>query len=79
MDNGLITHAVLESLAGTTAFQRDRALARVAEVIAREASTTNRWKPKPSAPDISLHVEIALWEKDIDAKLLDSVARSAAN
>ncbi|MDO8436698.1 MAG: SWIM zinc finger family protein [Nitrosomonadaceae bacterium] len=47
--------------------QRDRALARVAEVIAREASTTNRWKPKPSAPNYSLRVEIALWEKDLYA------------
>ncbi len=47
--------------------QRDRALARVAEVIAREASTTTRWKPKPSMPNYSLRVEIALWEKDIDA------------
>ncbi len=47
--------------------QRDRALARVAEVIAREASITNRWKPKPSTPNYSLRVEIALWEKDFDA------------
>lgn len=47
--------------------QRDRALARVAEVIAREAATTTRWKPKPSTPNHSLRVEIALWEKDLDA------------
>ena len=47
--------------------QRDRALARVAEVIAREATTTTRWKPKPSTPNYSLRVEIALWEKDLDA------------
>lgn len=47
--------------------QRNRALARVAEVIAREASTTSRWKPKPSAPNYSLRVEIALWENDLDA------------
>ncbi len=47
--------------------QRNRALAWVAEVIAREASTTSRWKPKPSAPNYSLRVEIALWEKDLDA------------
>lgn len=47
--------------------QRDRALARVAEVIAQEASTTSRWKPKPSTPNYSLRVEIALWEKDLDA------------
>lgn len=47
--------------------QRGRALARVAEVIAREASTTSRWKPKPSTPNYSLRVEIALWEHDLDA------------
>lgn len=47
--------------------QRIRALAQVAEVIAREASTTSRWKPKPSTPNYSLRVEIALWEQDLDA------------
>ena len=47
--------------------QRDRALARVAELIAREASTTSRWKPKPSTPNYSLRMEIALWEQDLDA------------
>lgn len=47
--------------------QRNRALARIAETIAREASTTSRWKPKPSVPNYSLRVEVALWEKDLDA------------
>ncbi len=47
--------------------QRNRALAWVAEVIAREASATSRWKPKPSTPNYSLRVEIALWENDLDA------------
>lgn len=47
--------------------QRNRALAWVAEVIAREANTTSRWKPKPSVPNTSLRVEIALWENDFDA------------
>lgn len=47
--------------------QRNRALAWDAEVIAREASTTSRWKPKPSTPNYSLRVEIALWEQDLDA------------
>ncbi len=47
--------------------QRNRALAWVAEVIAREASATSRWKPKPSTPNYSLRVEIALWENDPDA------------
>lgn len=40
--------------------QRSRALTFVAEVIARVATTTTRWKPKPSTPDHSLRVEIAL-------------------
>ncbi len=47
--------------------QRDRALARVTEIIAREASATSHWKPKPSTPNHSLRVEIALWEQDLDA------------
>lgn len=47
--------------------QRKRALAWVTEVIAREASATSRWKPKPSTPNTSLRVEIALWEEDLDA------------
>lgn len=47
--------------------QRERALARVAEVIADQAAVTTRWKPKPSLPDYSLRVEIALWENDLDA------------
>jgi len=47
--------------------QRERALIKVVEMIAREAATTNRWKPKPSAPDYSLRVQIALWEQDLDA------------
>ncbi|MCF7964389.1 MAG: hypothetical protein K9L79_02495 [Methylobacter tundripaludum] len=47
--------------------QRERALAWVAEVIAAEAAVTNRWRPKPSIPNYSLRVEIALWEDDLDA------------
>lgn len=47
--------------------QRERALARVAEVIADQAAFTTFWKPKPSLPDYSLRVEIALWENDLDA------------
>ncbi len=47
--------------------QRDRALAKVAEDIAQEANTTTRWKPKPSTPNYSIRMEIALWEKDLDA------------
>lgn len=59
-------HAVAEQI-GVWPAQRDRALARVAEVIAGEAAFTTRWKPKPSIPDYSLPVEIALWEGDLDA------------
>ncbi|MDD5410677.1 MAG: hypothetical protein PHF31_04570 [Methylobacter sp.] len=47
--------------------QHERALARAAEVIAAEAAVTNRWRPKPSIPNYSLRVEIALWEDDLDA------------
>jgi len=60
----------LHDIAGTLGLwpeQRNRALTWVAEVIAREANTTSRWKPKPSAPNTSLRVEIALWEQDLDA------------
>ncbi len=47
--------------------QRERTLTKLADTIAREAAMTSRWKPKPSAPNYSLRVEIALWEKDLDA------------
>jgi uncharacterized Zn finger protein len=59
-------HDVADTL-GLWPEQRNRALAWVAEMIAREAGTTSRWKPKPSTPNYSLRVEIALWEKDTDA------------
>jgi uncharacterized Zn finger protein len=47
--------------------QRERALTQLAGAIAREAATTSQWKPKQPAPNYSLRVEIALWEKDLDA------------
>lgn len=47
--------------------QRELALAKLAVIITREAAATTRWKPKPSAPNYSLRVEIALWEEDLDA------------
>ncbi|WP_287695069.1 cryptochrome/photolyase family protein [Accumulibacter sp.] len=47
--------------------QRELALTRLDDSMAREAATTNRWKPKPSVPNQSLRVEIALWEEDLDA------------
>jgi uncharacterized Zn finger protein len=59
-------HKVAKQL-GVWPEQRERALAWVAEVIARNAAATNRWNPKPSIPNYSLRVEIALWESDIDA------------
>lgn len=59
-------HAVAGKL-GLWPAQRDRALDKVAEVVSREAGMTNRFKPKPSTPNHSLRVEIALWEKDLAA------------
>jgi len=59
-------HGVAKHL-GIWPAQRSRALALVSDAGAREAARTNHWKPKPSAPDHSLRVEIALWEKDLDA------------
>lgn len=47
--------------------QRERALARLDKVIADAAAATNRWHPKPSIPDYSVRVAIALWEDDLDA------------
>lgn len=47
--------------------QRKRALAWLDQVITKEAASTSRWKPKPSLPNTSLRVSIALWEKDLDA------------
>lgn len=47
--------------------QRERALAHLAAAIARAASQTTRWQPKPSAPDLSQRLAIALWEGDLEA------------
>ncbi len=59
-------HAVAGQL-GVWPRQRERALERVGEVIAGEAAVVNHWRPKPSMPNYSLRVEIALWEDDLDA------------
>jgi len=59
-------HAVAEQL-DIWPEQRERALARIGNIIADQAAFTTRWKPKPSIPDYSLRVEIALWENDLDA------------
>jgi uncharacterized Zn finger protein len=67
---GLEHYKKLHDVAGKLGLwpeQRERALAWVAAVIAREAGATSRWKPKASAPNHSLRVEIALWEQDLDA------------
>jgi uncharacterized Zn finger protein len=45
--------------------QRQRALALVETVVLRDANEITRWKPKPTLPDWSLRVEIALWENDL--------------
>ncbi len=67
---GLETFKKLHDVAwklGIWPAQRERALAKLAEVTASEAAATSRWKPKPSMPNYSLRVSIALWEKDLDA------------
>ncbi len=47
--------------------QRDRALAKVAEVAWDAPRHWHRTLPKPSTPDSSLRLAIALWERDLDA------------
>jgi len=59
-------HAVAIKL-GVWPMQRERALMLLDEVISREANQTSRYKPKPSRPDRSRRVAIALWESDLDA------------
>ena len=66
----LQTFSKLQAVAGklgTWPVQRERALSGLDDSIAREAAMTNRWKPKPSVPNQSLPVDIALWEEDLDA------------
>lgn len=46
--------------------RRQRAVALIETVVLREANEITRWKPKPTPPDRSLRVEIALGEKDLD-------------
>ncbi len=58
-------HTVAEPL-GVWPEQRERALARVAEVIAGQAAFTLPRQSKPATPDYSLRLEIALWENDLD-------------
>jgi uncharacterized Zn finger protein len=66
----LQTFSKLHEVAGKLGIwpvQRERALSRLDDSIAREAAMTNRWKRTPSVPNHSLRVEIALWEEDLDA------------
>ncbi|MBK1718911.1 SWIM zinc finger family protein [Thiocystis violacea] len=58
--------------------QRERALAWLEEHIQAEAAKTSQWRPKPSAPNYSPRVEIALWEQDPDAGL-EAIARGACD
>jgi uncharacterized Zn finger protein len=67
---GLEPYKKLHEVAGKLGIwpaQRERALAWLDQAIAKEAASTNRWKPKPSTPNYSLRVSIALWEEDLDA------------
>ena len=65
LEHYLKLHDVAGQL-GTWPEQRERALIKVDEFIAREAAATSRWRPKPTAPDYSLRLQIALWEEDLD-------------
>lgn len=47
--------------------QRQRALERIDAVIMQTAAIINQRQKTPAVPDQSLRVEVALWEKDLDA------------
>lgn len=67
---GLEPYKKLHEVAGKLGIwpaQRERALAWLDQTITKEATSTSRWKPKPSTPNYSLRLSIALWEKDLDA------------
>lgn len=57
-------HGVATKL-GVWIVQRARALEWLDRVITQEASQTSRYKPKPSVPDTSRRLAIALWEGDL--------------
>ena len=59
-------HAVASKI-GVWPQQRERALLRLAEVIASEAAAPSWLKSKPPGPDYSIRLSIALWEKNLDA------------
>jgi uncharacterized Zn finger protein len=67
---GLEPYKKLHEVAGKLGIwpvQRERALAWLDQTITKEATSTSRWKPKPSTPNYTLRLSIALWEKDLDA------------
>lgn len=67
---GLEPYKKLHEVAGKLGIwpaQRERALAWLDQAITKEATSTSRWKPKPSTPNYTLRLSIALWEKDLDA------------
>ncbi|NMM28686.1 MAG: hypothetical protein HHJ12_15670 [Glaciimonas sp.] len=47
--------------------QRQRALQWMDAALMQDAGTFGQWKKMPAIPDQSLRVEVALWEKDLDA------------
>jgi uncharacterized Zn finger protein len=59
-------HQVSERL-GVWPAQRERALAELDAATLRAANATSAWKPRPSQPDRSERVRIALWENDLEA------------
>lgn len=59
-------HGMAERL-GIWPAQRDRALAELDAATLRQANTLTAWKTKPSTPDRSERVRIALWEDDLEA------------
>lgn len=59
-------HGIAQKL-GVWPEQRARALAWLQQDIHHEANQTSRFRPKPSVPDLSRRVAIALWETDLDA------------
>lgn len=67
---GLEPYKKLHEVAGKLGIwpaQRERALAWLDQAIAKDAVSVSRWKPKPSTPNYTLRLSIALWEKDLDA------------
>ncbi len=67
---GLEPYKKLHEVAGKLGIwpvQRERALALLGQTITKEATSTSRWKPRPSTPNYSLRLSIALWEIDLDA------------